>query len=251
MLIKTKEEIEILKEGGKILAVVLRKVAKAVKPGVRASDLNSLAENLIVKAGGRPSFKGCGDKNNPYPAGLCVSVNNEVVHGMALPSKVLADGDIVGLDAGLEYKGLYTDTSVTVGVGKISTEKKRLIEAARKALSAAIKKVKSGEDLQTVSRAIQSTAEKAGFSIVRQLVGHGVGHAVHEEPAVPNYVIKDEHFILRAGMVIAIEPMVNAGGWQVETMSDGWTVVTVDGSASAHFEHTVVVTDKGALVVTK
>jgi methionyl aminopeptidase len=249
--IKTKDEIERLKEGGQILAKVLRKVAKAVKPGVRASDLNALAESLMRKAGGRPSFKGFGGKKNPYPAGLCVSVNNEVVHGIPLPTKVLKGGDIVGLDAGLEYKGMFTDAALTVAVGKISAEKRRLIKTAERALLNAIKKIKPGIDLQIVSREIQETVEKEGFSVVRQLVGHGVGHAVHEEPQIPNYVINNFHLILKPGMVLAFEPMVNAGFWEVNTLKDGWTVVTADGSASAHFEHTVVVTERGALVVTK
>ncbi|MFH0814764.1 MAG: type I methionyl aminopeptidase [Candidatus Falkowbacteria bacterium] len=250
-LIKSKEDLVILREGGKKLGRILRTVARAAKVNVRASDLNALAENLIKKAGGQPSFKDFGGNRNPFPAALCVSINNEVVHGIPLATKVLKDGDIVGLDLGMEYKGLYTDTAMTVGVGKMTTKNKRLIKTAEKALLVAIKKTRPNVDLQDVSRAIQKTVETEGFSVVRQLVGHGVGHDVHEEPQIPNYVINNFHFVLTPGMVLAFEPMINAGEWEVETKKDGWTVVTKDGSCSAHFEHTVAVTERGAIVITK
>lgn len=250
-LIKSADEIKKLRVGGKILAKVLKQVASKVAPGVRASDLNVLAENLINKAGARPSFKGFGSKNNPFPTGLCVSINEEVVHGIPLATKILKAGDIVGIDAGMEYEGLYTDLSMTVAVGRINKEKKQLIKTAQKVLDAAIKMVRPGQDLQLIGKKIQEIVEKEGFSVVRQLVGHGVGHTVHEPPEIPNYWFREFHFILQEGMVLAFEPMINAGGWEVETLSDGWTVVTKDGSASAHFEHTVAVTKSGALVLTK
>ncbi|MBI5254171.1 type I methionyl aminopeptidase [Candidatus Falkowbacteria bacterium] len=250
-LIKSKEELTILREGGKKLGQILRTVARSAKVNARVSDLNALAEDLIKKAGGRPSFKDFGGKKNSFPTALCVSINNEVVHGIPLATKVLKDGDIVGLDLGMEYKGLYTDTAMTVGVGKITKQNKRLIKTAEKALRAAIKKTRAGVDLQEISRAMQKTVEREGFSVVRQLVGHGVGHDVHEEPQIPNFVINNFHFVLEPGMVLAFEPMINAGKWEVETKKDGWTVVTKDGSCSAHFEHTVAVTKRGAIVITK
>jgi len=249
--IKTENDIKILQEGGKILARILRQVAKQVKLGVKTSELNSLAEKLIQDAGGEPAFKGVLGPKDPFPCALCVSINEQVVHGIPSNEIVIKDGDLVGLDLGLKYKGLFTDMAVTVGVGKVDKRARKMMQVTKKALDLAIKKIKPGVDLQEVSAVIEKIARKNDFQVVRQLVGHGVGYDVHEPPQIPNYVIKDFHLELKPGMVLALEPMFTMGDWKVKTLSDGWTAVTADGSKSAHFEHTVVVTDKGALIVTK
>lgn len=249
--IKTKNDIKILKEGGKILARILNQVAKQVKTGVKTSELNDLAEKLIQDAGGTPAFKGVLGPKEPFPCGLCVSINEQVVHGIPAEDVVIKDGDLVGLDLGMKYHGLFTDMAITVGVGKVDKRARKMMQVTKKALDLAIKKIKPGVDLQEVSAVIEKTAQDAGFEVVRQLVGHGVGYDVHEPPQIPNYVLKDFHLELKPGMVLALEPMFTMGDWKVKTLSDGWTAVTVDGSKSAHFEHTVVVTEKGALIITK
>lgn len=248
-----------MREGGKILAKVLEFVGKRVKPGATTGELEELACALIEKAGGRPSFKGYRNHNSlPFPTALCTSINNEVVHAPALSSRTLKSGDIIGIDIGMEYPfgkgkhGYYTDMAATFAVGKISKEAKKLINATKKSLDAGIKKVKPGNTLNDIGKVVQRCAEKEGFSVVRELVGHGVGTEVHEDPQVPNYEIFDEseNCVLKPGMTIAIEPMVNAGGWRVKYCRDGFTVATYDGSLSAHFEHTVAVTDKGCEILT-
>lgn len=249
-LIKSQQEIEIIAEGGKLLHAILRNTAKLVRPGISTWELNEYAEKEIEKADGRPSFKGYGPKKNPFPAGLCTSVNSQVVHGIPSKQVILQDGDIVGLDIGMEYKGLYTDTAITVGVGKVSKEAEKLMQVTEKSLQAGLKQVKAGNKIGDISFAIQSTAEAAGFSVVRDLVGHGVGYAVHEDPAVPCYGKKDTGMVLKAGMVLAIEPMLNIGEYFVIFENDGWTISTQDESLSAHFEHTVAVTENGVRVLT-
>lgn len=243
-----------MRDGGKILAQILDLALKKIKPGVGTAELNYYVEKLIEEKGGRPSFKGyqAAWAKQVYPSALCVSINNEVVHGLAEPNRILKNGDIVGLDCGLEYQGLYTDIAKTVGVGKISREAKKLIKAAESALMKGIKKIKPDNYLFDIAKAIQTEVEKNGFSVVRQLVGHGVGFSAHEEPQVPNFISAGfKNIKLGAGMTLAIEPMVNIGSFEVETLSDGWTVVTSDGSLSAHFEHTVVVTERGYEIITK
>ncbi len=249
-LIKSQQEIEIIAEGGKLLHAILRSTAKLARPGASTWELNEYAEREIEKTGGRPSFKGYGPKKNPFPAGLCTSVNSQVVHGIPSKQVILQDGDIVGLDIGMEYKGLYTDTAITVGVGKVSKEAEKLMQVTEKSLQAGLKQVKAGNKIGDISFAIQSTAEAAGFSVVRDLVGHGVGYAVHEDPAVPCYGKKGTGMVLRAGMVLAIEPMLNIGEYFVIFENDGWTISTQDESLSAHFEHTVAVTENGVRVLT-
>ena len=231
--LKTKQEIETIREGGKLLARILDLVIAKVKPGVTTGELNAYAEELIKKNGAEGSFKNYNAPwaPYPYPAALCVSVNNEVVHG--IPSdRILKDGDIVGLDCGLKYKGLFTDMAKTVGVGKISKEAQRLINVTEDALMAGLEALAPGVKLSEISKIIQTKVEKAGFSVVKQLVGHGVGYAAHEDPQIPNYVSKSfPEVVLKSGMVLAIEPMVNVGGWEIETLEDGWTIVTADGRA--------------------
>ncbi|MDO8594608.1 MAG: type I methionyl aminopeptidase [bacterium] len=251
--IKTKQEIAILREGGRRLAEVLQKLTAEVKPGVSAAALNTLAEKLIADGGDIPSFLGYAPSGakRPFPAALCVSINDEVVHGIPNEEeKLLKEGDIVTLDAGLIHEGFFTDSAITVGVGKIDEGAQKLLETTKKALAVGIKAVRAGAATGDVGFAIESFVKPFGFGIVRELAGHGVGYAVHEEPFVPNFGKKGEGMVLKAGMVIAIEPMLNEGGAGVKLGKDGYTYVTKDGSRSAHFEHTVVVTENGAEILT-
>jgi len=255
--IKTKEEIDILRVGGHKLALVLKALVAAVKPGVSTADLEDLTVKLIEEAGGRPSFKDYPMGGKVYfPSALCASINDEVVHGPAVPGRILKAGDIIDLDIGMEYpaqNGLYTDMCATVPVGKASKEAIKLMKVSRDCLTAAIKKVKAGATLNDIGCAVQYLAEKHGYGVVRDLVGHGVGYKAHEEPNVFNYEIGDnsyDNLVLKSGMVLAIEPMINMGTWKVRTAPNRMTVVTADGSLSAHFENTIVVTDKGCEVLT-
>jgi len=260
IIIKSKEEIEIMRQGGKILADVLRIVSEASNIGITTKELDNLAEAEILKRGGTPSFKNYtpdgGDKK--FPTALCVSVNNAVVHGIP-GDYVLQEGDIAGLDLGVEFKGYYTDAATTVVVsGKENSgdrsekEKKNkiLADTAKECLNVAIKQVKPGARIGDIGAAIQRISEDAGFSVVRDLVGHGVGKFVHEPPEIPNFGERGTGLIIKKGMTFAIEPMICAGSWEVDMLDDGWTVVTRDGANSAHFEHTVAITEKGAEILT-
>lgn len=249
-LIKTPEEIEIIAEGGGLVHNILRQTAALAKPGVSTWELNEFAESEIYKLGARPSFKDYGPKKNPFPAGLCTSINHQVVHGIPSRGAILKNGDIVGLDIGMEYKGLYTDTAITVAVGTVSKKAQKLIDVTKKCLNEAIKQAVNGNKIGDISHAIQTTAEKAGFSVIRDLVGHGVGYDVHEDPAVPCYGKKNTGLVLQEGMVLAIEPMLAAGEYFVIFEPDGWTISTRDKSLSAHFEHTVAITKHGARILT-
>jgi len=264
--IKTKDEIELMRQGGQILASVLFEVAKSVKPGVTTKELDELAEGLIYQNGAQPGFKGFND----YPAALCTSVNEEIVH--ALPStRKLNEGDIIGLDLGVLWppehcascalsqgcggqRGLYTDAAITVAVGKVSLEAKRIIEATRDALQAAIDKIKPGRKLSEVSAAIESLAQKQGLSVIRELIGHGVGYDLHEDPEIPNFNFAGTRYfkdiVLREGMTLAIEPMLAAGSAKIKKSKDKFGYLTEDDSLSAHFEHTVAVTEKGCEILT-
>lgn len=246
IILKTKEEIEIMKKSGRIAASILNTLKSAVEPNITTSDLNLLAEKLILDAGVKASFLNF----HGYPASICTSVNDEVVHGIP-GDKILSEGDIISIDLGILYQSYHADTALTCGVGKISVGAQKLIDATQKSLEKAIAVVKPGIHLGDIGSAIQSYVEKKGFSVVRSLVGHGVGRELQEEPAVPNYGKKGEGIILKEGMTIAIEPMINAGKYQVKTLSDGWTVMTADKALSAHFEHTIAITSKGAEVLTK
>ncbi len=247
---KKPEEIELIAEGGKLLGDILKRTAALVQPGISTHDLNSFAEAEILKAGGKPSFIGYGDKNNPFPAGLCTSINDAVVHGVPMPDDILHEGDIVGLDIGMVYKGFYTDTAVTVGVGKVSEQADKIMKITRQALQEAINLAKPGNRIGDLGYAMQSIAEKAGFSVVRDLVGHGVGYAVHEDPSVPCYGKPGTGIELVEGMVLAIEPMVCENKPKIVFDADGWTIRTSDGGLAAHFEHTIAVTEKGARILT-
>ncbi|MFA6537059.1 MAG: type I methionyl aminopeptidase [Patescibacteria group bacterium] len=251
-LIKDKKQIEILFAGGRILAQILDLVKKEVNVGVTTEHLSNFAENLIIQAGGAPSFKGYGG-DRPFPATLCVSVNEELVHG--LPSKrVLQNGDLVGLDIGMRYPardGLYTDHAITVGVGKITKNDRQLMRITAEALDIWIGNLRAGADLNLIAKKVQQHIERNKFSVVRDLVGHGVGFEVHEDPAIPNYYSPFESYIVEEGEVLALEPMVSAGGFKIKTKKDGWTVVMADGSRCAHFEHTVLIMKDGCKIVTK
>ncbi len=249
--IKTEEEIKILREGGNKLASVLYSVAKMVAPGVKTIDLDKEVERLVRESGGEPSFKNykTPDDKIPYPASLCISVNDEVVHGIP-SSRILKNGDIVSLDLGMKYKKLYTDMAITVGVGNISEKNKKLIEITKKALDVGIKTAKDGARIGDIGFAIQNFVEKNGFKVVKNLVGHGVGYKAHEEPEVPNFGKKGTGEILKAGMVLALEPMVVTGKSDIFLDKDEWTWKTKDSSLASHFEHTIVITKKGAEVLT-
>lgn len=255
--LKTPEEVAKMRDGGRILATILGELAAMVKPGVTTGELEAHAKKRTEELGALTAFEGYTARGAapPFPTCVCISVNEEVVHAPALPSRDLREGDIVGLDYGIRYpkeKGLYTDMAVTVGVGTIVPEAMKLITVTRRALMQGLKHVKPGKTVNDISRAIQRFVERNGFSVVRELVGHGVGHAVHEDPRIPNFVdLSMPTVILKEGMCLAIEPMVVAGSPDVETLSDGWTVVTKDKSLSAHFELTVVVTASGYQILTQ
>lgn len=249
-LIKTSEEIEKIAASGQILASVLMRTAALVRPGVTTAELNSFAEEEIRKMGGRPSFKNYGNPKNPFPAGLCTSVNDVIVHGIPSKTVVLKEGDIVGLDLGVEFKGYYSDSARTVAVGRISKTAERLMTVTQRALEAAIFEAVIGNRTGDIGHAIQRTAEKEGFTVVRELIGHGVGYAVHEEPEVPCFGRVSEGVELKEGMVLAIEPMVCEGNYRVASEPGGWEVRTADHSLSAHFEHTVAVTAQGPRILT-
>ncbi len=251
-LVKTQTEIETMRAGGRVLATVLAEVASAVRPGVTTAELDQLAERRLRELDAESSFLGYGQETgNPYPATLCTSVNNAVVHGIPSRQAVLQAGQIIGLDIGCWYRGLCTDMAITVPVGKVSAEAAKLIKVTRAALELGLKQITAGAHVGDVGAAVQAYVEVNGFSVVRALVGHGVGRAVHEEPTVPNFGRPGSGPQLEAGTTIAIEPMVNQGGKDVATLPDGWTVVTADGSLSAHFEHTVLVTKTGCEVLTQ
>ena len=250
--IKTQEEIAVMREGGSRLAYVLKQAATAAQPGVSAKDLNVLAERLILSSGGEPVFKGyriSGVKSS-FPASICISVNDEVVHGIPRGDLILREGDIVGLDIGMRREGLVTDMAVTIGIGKISSDAERLIRATREALDIGIAAVKPGARIGDISSAVEARLKKDNLGIIRDLAGHGVGYELHEEPLIPNYGRPGTGLELREGMVIAIEPMATLGGWRITLDDDEWTFRTRDRSLAAHFEHTIAITKNGAEVLT-
>ena len=244
--IKSAREIEIMRRAGRIVAETLVVVADKVRPGITTRELDELTYRTITRQGATPSFKGY----HGFPASLCVSVNDEVVHG--IPGKrTLKNGDIVGLDVGAYYKGFHGDAAVTVPVGKANGRVQVLLEAGQAGLAAAIAAARAGAYVGDISSAVQTTVEALGFSVVREYTGHGVGRALHEDPLVPNVGEPNSGALLQPGMTLALEPMINAGGWAVQVRPNGWTVVTRDGSWSAHFEHTVAITDGEADILTR
>ncbi|MBI2963480.1 MAG: type I methionyl aminopeptidase [Deltaproteobacteria bacterium] len=247
--LKSKEDLERMRRAGQIVAEVLERLREAVKPGVTTLELDRIAEEMTRKRGAVPAFKGYRVGPRVFPASLCVSINEEVVHGIP-SSRTLKEGDIVGLDFGVTIDGYYGDAAVTVPVGKVSKEAGHLLAATRESLWQGIRTVRAGNRLGDLSHAIQSYAEGAGLSVVREFVGHGIGRNLHEEPQIPNFGEPGRGRLLREGMVLAIEPMLNLGDPGVMVRDDGWTAVTCDGSLSAHFEHSVAVTADGPVVLT-
>ena len=240
VIIKSQHEIELMREAGKILAEVHDRLAEMIAPGITSLDIDKKGEELIRKAGCIPSFKGYAG----YPASICVSINDEVVHGIPTEEHHLFEGDIVSLDAGVIYKGYQSDAAWTHGVGEIDPEAKRLIEVTKESFFRGIEFARAGNHLYDISAAIQQYVESHGFSVVRDLVGHGIGQEMHEEPEIPNFKPRFGKGIrLKPGMTLAIEPMVNAGGYEVWILEDDWTVVTQDGSKAAHYENTILITD--------
>jgi len=244
VILKSPSEIEKIRQSNVIVAEILEILRQKVEPGTNTLELDQISEELALDRDAKPAFKGY----RGYPYSLCASVNQQVVHGF--PSKrPLKEGDILSMDFGISYQGYYGDAAVTVPVGKVSPVAQRLMATTKEALFSGIEQAAPGKRLSDISHAIQSRAEAVGFSVVRQFVGHGIGKALHEDPQVPNYGKPGMGIRLKPGMVIAIEPMVNAGGYEVKTLDDGWTTVTKDGSLSAHFEHTVAITEEGPVIL--
>jgi len=252
MIVQTKEEQEILREGGKRLAHIFREVSKAALPGITTKELDVIAEKLILEGGDTPAFLGYqpDGAKYPFPASLCTSINDEVVHGIPAADRILKKGDIISLDLGLKHRGLFTDAAITIPVGKVDADAEKLLGVTKGALLQGIAAVRAGSRIGDISSAIENSIKPHGFGILEVLCGHGVGKSVHEDPYVPNFGKTGTGEKLAEGLVIAIEPMVNLGTKNVKLNPDGYTYRTADGSRSAHFEHTVLVTKKGAEILT-
>lgn len=244
--IKTKSELAVLREAGKILADIVSELQCSLKSGVTTRDIDIRAEALIRARGAIPAFKGY----RGFPACVCTSVNDEVVHGIPGP-RILKEGDIVSIDVGIIHKGYYSDMALTVGIGRISKELEDLLDVTRRSLYKGIEQARVNNHLSDISHAVQDFVESHRFSVVRDFVGHGIGRELHEDPEIPNFGPAHNGPVLREGMVFAIEPMVNLGAWQTKVLGDGWTVVTCDGKPSAHFEHTVAITADGPEILTE
>ena len=247
IMIKTPQEIEKMRISGKALRRVHDAIAPHVVPGASTMDLEEIAVKKIAELGAIAAFKGY----HGFPAALCTSVNSEVVHGMPNAKRILAEGDILSIDCGVIIDGFYSDAAVTYPIGKVTPETTKLLEVTKASLERAIKQCQVGGRLGDISSAVQELCEAEGFGVVREFVGHGIGRAMHEDPQVPNFGTAGKGPRLKAGMVLAIEPMINAGGPEVKVLKDGWTAVTIDGSYSAHFEHTVAITKDGPQVLTR
>ena len=246
IIIKTDEEIKLMRQAGRIVAEILEILSEQIKPGLTTKELDIIAERELKKRGAKSSFKGY----QGFPATVCVAINDEIVHG--IPGKrVLRQGDIISMDFGAIFQGLQGDAATTVTVGEASPEAKELLKTTAGALEAGINAAQSGARLGDVSAAIQRFAESRGFSVVREYTGHGIGRDMHEEPQIPNFGLPNSGPVLKKGMVLAIEPMLNRGGWRTRLSDDNWTVLTADGSLSAHFEHTVAITDGEPEVLTR
>lgn len=250
ILLKSREEIDQMRAASLIVAEVLDAVEAKVRPGVCTEELDALAEEITRKRGAKMAFKGYVVGGRTFPASICISINDEVVHGIPSTRRVLKDGDIVGLDFGVSYEGYFGDAARTVPVGTVAPEAKRLMDVTRSALAAGIDAIRPGGYVGDISGAIQDVAEGAGYSLVREFVGHGIGRKLHEDPQVPNYRTGARGARLTEGLVLAIEPMVNAGRPEVYVKDDGWTAATRDGRLSAHFEHSVAVTADGPYILT-
>jgi methionyl aminopeptidase len=253
IVIKSPEELDKMRRAGRIVADTRGRVVDAVRPGITTAALDQVAERSIRDAGAIPSFKGyqgSGGGHRPFPGSICASVNDQVVHGIP-GDRVLTDGDLLSLDFGAIWEGYHGDSAITVFVGEPpSAEAEKLVRVTEESLEAGISQIRQGGRLSDIGHAVQQVVEGAGFSVVREYVGHGIGQQMHEDPQIPNYGDPGRGPELRSGMVVAVEPMVNLGGWETRLLGDGWTVVTADGSLSAHFEHTIACTDDGPEVLT-
>lgn len=227
-----------MREAGRIVAITLQELEQKIRPGMTTAAVDEIAERMVLSMGATPAFKGY----HGFPASVCISINDEIVHGIPTPARVIEEGDVVSLDFGAIYKGYYGDSAITVGVGAISPEAKALLEATKGSLQEGIKHARAGRRLGEISHAIQDYAESHGFSVIRQYVGHGIGRSMHEEPQVPNFGPANRGPVLRPGLVLAIEPMLTTGTVETRVRPDNWTVVTADGGLSAHFEHSVAIT---------
>src|SRR5438034_1337101 len=246
IILKSPQEIERMRRAGRVVAGTIEAVLAAVRPGAATRDLDAVAEKVIRDRGAVPSFKGY----RGFPASICVSVNEQVVHGIP-GDRRLADGDVLSLDFGAIWEGYHADSAMTVFVGEPpSAEAEKLVRVTEDALEAGVSQVRAGKRLSDIGHAVQQVVEGAGFSVVREYVGHGIGRSLHEEPQIPNYGDPGRGPVMKPGLVVAVEPMVNGGDWRTRVLADRWTVVTADGSLSAHFEHTIAVTDQGVDVLT-
>ncbi len=245
--IKSEREIGLMREAGRILAITHEELEKALKPGISTWEIDRLGEEIIRSYGCVPSFK----NYRGYPASICISVNDEVVHGIPSKKRILDEGDIVSLDAGVIYRGYHSDAARTHGVGQISPEAGQLIEVTKQCFFEGIKYAKTGNHLNDISTAIQTYAERFGYGVVRDLVGHGIGTHLHEDPEVPNFARKRKGIRLQPGMTLAVEPMINAGRYEVRWLDDDWTVITKDGSLSAHYENTILITEEGPEILSR
>lgn len=243
--IKSAQEIETMREAGRVVAATIEVLMASIEPGMKTRDLDAIASREIKRLGALPAFKGY----RGFPGTICVSLNQEIVHGIP-GDRVIKAGDLVSMDVGAVVSGYFSDSAVTVGVGEVTEEVERLIEATRVSLDMGIEQATVGNRVGDIGAAVQRYAEAQGYGVVREYVGHGVGRALHEEPSIPNYGDPNKGPLLRAGMVIAIEPMLNLGTWQTKAMDDGWTVETADGKLSAHYEHTLAITEEGPQVLT-
>ncbi len=243
--LKSEKDLQMMREAGKILAKIMQELQKGITAGISTGEINRMAGDLIRREGVKSAFKGY----RGFPGEICVSVNEEVVHGIP-GERRLVEGDIISLDLGIEYKGYFSDTAITLPIGEVNPRTKKLIEVTKRSLLKGIRQARINNHLSDISYAIQNYTESQGFSVVRQFVGHGIGINLHEEPEIPNFGPPNQGPRLLSGMVLAIEPMINTGGWECETMDDGWTVVTKDRLPSAHFEHTVAITPYGPEILT-
>ena len=253
---KSKKELALMREAGRIVADVLATMRDRARPGVSTAELDAIAEEIIVQHQAIPAFKGYPHNGyNDFPASICASINEEIVHGIPSPSRILKDGDIISIDVGAVHKGFYGDAAVTLTIGKVDEETERLLEVTQGALMAGIAQAREGNRLWNVIRAIQAHVERFGFNVLREYQGHGIGRHMHEKPDIPNYLgprgHRPKNYPLMSGMTIALEPMVVSGDWRTRVLGDGWTVVTADGRRSAHFEHTIAVTNGEPEVLTR
>lgn len=245
VIVKSPQEIALMRAAGRVVAAILESLAKAVRPGVTTGELDQVAEEEVERWEAQASFK----NYRGFPASICTSINEEVVHGIP-GGRTLREGDIVSLDFGAKLNGFHADAAVTLGVGRIAREAQSMIDVTRVALEEGISAARAGGRIGDISAAIQSCVEGRGFSVVREYVGHGIGRSLHEDPQIPNFGNPGDGLVLQRGMTLALEPMVNAGTWRTRVVENGWTVVTVDGRLSAHFEHTIAITDSGPEILT-